>query len=177
MNFWLLSISQFFISWKNLTILCSCLQYHVPACYITFVLPTQMVIVICMYNTYFICFISLTSSLSQLLVCFCTSFAHLALLTKYRYDPEVKRFAATVAFYSPKAYEFLREHFHLPDQRTLRLQLNSTRMSPGFISKAFHALSKLDGRHNFCAVMVDGMAIRKVRWDWGVPHGCLYLHD
>ncbi|XP_012223534.2 THAP domain-containing protein 1-like [Linepithema humile] len=40
--------------------------------------------------------------------------------TRFRYTDKIKEFASTIYFYSPKAYEYLRDILHLPDMSVLR---------------------------------------------------------
>ena len=50
---------------------------------------------------------------------------HLFKRPSQEYTEEQKKFATTVHFHSPKAYEYLREHVHLPYPSTIRWCINS----------------------------------------------------
>ena len=97
---------------------------------------------------------------------------------------ELRSFAMTLHFYSPKAYEFVRESFDLalPHPETLRKWYSSISANPGFTSPAFSALQshvqspQKDGKETVCALMVDEMAIRKhVEYAEGKFHGYVDL--
>lgn len=61
-----------------------------------------------------------------------------------KYSPNIRLFAFTLYFYSPKAYEYLRSVFNLnlPSPRTLRSWLSNIDSSPGFTDSAFDALKE-----------------------------------
>lgn len=52
-----------------------------------------------------------------------------------RYSPSMKQFAHTLYFYSLKAYNFLREHFVLPNGRSIRKWLSSLNCELGILSE------------------------------------------
>ncbi len=81
-----------------------------------------------------------------------------------RYSDEVKRFALTVHFYSPKAFKYLRTIFNLPHPRSIRVWTSSVKCDPGFFEDVFLHLRKMisdDPINAECALIFDGMAIRK----------------
>ena len=81
-----------------------------------------------------------------------------------RYSDEFKQFALTVNFYSPKAYNFLRKVFFLPHPSSIRNWTSSVDCEPGFLSEAFDDLQRQSTENmdmSDCALLVDGMSIRK----------------
>lgn len=94
--------------------------------------------------------------------------------THSSYPEELKSFAMTLAFYSLKAYNYVRRTFHLalPHPSTLRQWYQGVNGQPGFTEEAFKALSvRVEAAHNqgtkiICSLMFDEMAIRKhIEWD------------
>ncbi|CAB4025793.1 THAP domain-containing 9, partial [Paramuricea clavata] len=62
--------------------------------------------------------------------------------TGRRYSDEVKEFALTLYFYSPKAYpRYVRSMIPLPSQSLLRNWSSSVNCEPGFFKEAFTALA------------------------------------
>lgn len=86
-----------------------------------------------------------------------------------RYSEVMKQFAHTLYFYSPKAYHFLRQHFVLPNGRTIRKWLQSVNCEPGILNEVLEFLKQEVKENEYlrnCALIVDAMAIRKqVIWD------------
>ena len=83
-----------------------------------------------------------------------------------RYTDEIKRFALTLHYHSPKAYDYCRSHLHLPHPSSLRNWMSSINGEPGFQKEVFCALSKLNVEDRDCALIFDSMAIRKqVLWN------------
>lgn len=86
-----------------------------------------------------------------------------------RYSPLMKQFAHTLYFYSPKAYNFLRKQFVLPNGRTIRKWLSSLNCHPGILGEVLEFLKKeVHDKPHFknCALIMDAMSIRKqVLWD------------
>ncbi|CAH1959577.1 unnamed protein product [Acanthoscelides obtectus] len=62
-----------------------------------------------------------------------------------KYDPVLRSFAVTLAFYSPKAYTFVRNTFNksLPDLSTISKWYKSVNGSPGFTQEALEILKIL----------------------------------
>ncbi len=86
-----------------------------------------------------------------------------------RYSDEIKEFALTVYFYSPKAYKYIRSIIPLPNQSLIREWSTSLKCNPGFIEEAFTSLSDLISgspiNKDSCLV-IDAMSIRKqTLWD------------
>ena len=81
-----------------------------------------------------------------------------------RYDDQVKEFALTLYFYSPKAYKYVRSIIPLPDPSSLRGWSSSVNCEPGFSEEAFNALASevsRDAIKKDCCMIIDAMAIRK----------------
>lgn len=90
------------------------------------------------------------------------------------YPAELKTFALTLNFYSPKAYSYVRTTFHnmLPHPRTLQKWYQSVTCEPGFQSESVKVLKQKvlelreKGKSCICSLMVDEMAIhKKIEWD------------
>lgn len=83
-----------------------------------------------------------------------------------RYSEEVKAFALTLHFYSPKAYEFIRSFTALPHIQTLRRSLALFNCNVGFLSEVLEYLKvqvKLP-EHKYLknvALIFDGMALKQ----------------
>ncbi|KAI4455481.1 thap domain-containing [Holotrichia oblita] len=86
-----------------------------------------------------------------------------------RHTSIMKQFAQTLHFYSPKAYNFLRQHFILPNGRSIRKWLSSLNCQPGFLQEVLDFLKEEVKRQpslQQCALIFDSMAIRKqLLWD------------
>ena len=86
-----------------------------------------------------------------------------------RYSDEMKEFALTVYFYSPKAYKYIRSIIPLPNQSLIRKWSTSLKCNPGFIEEAFTSLSDLISGspiNKDCCLVIDAMSIRKqTLWD------------
>ena len=86
-----------------------------------------------------------------------------------RYSDEVKEFALTIYFYSPKAYRYVRSIIPLPNPSIIRKWSSSVDCEPGFfqevfISLASDACSSPDKKD--CCLIIDAMSIRKQTiWD------------
>ena len=84
-----------------------------------------------------------------------------------RYSEEIKEFALTLHFYSPRAYKFVRKALHLPRPATIRSWCVNTNCEPIFIEKPFHYIEKkvTEGQKD-CIILLDEMSIKKqVQWD------------
>ncbi|KAF0039233.1 hypothetical protein F2P81_007468 [Scophthalmus maximus] len=85
------------------------------------------------------------------------------------FSENLKQFATTLHFYSPKAYDYVREKFHLalPHPQTIRKWYISISADPGFTVASFIALKsyvaeeKKAGKDTVCALMMDEMCIHK----------------
>lgn len=86
---------------------------------------------------------------------------------KGRYSPELRAFALILNFYSPKAYNYVREVYKnkLPAPSTLRSWYANTNGSPGFTQEAFDILKKRSeaagDKKIYATLMMDEIAIRK----------------
>ena len=88
---------------------------------------------------------------------------------KGKYSPEVRSFALTLHFYSPRAYEYVRGvcKNRLPAPRTLRSWYASVDGGPGCTSESLVAIKlKVDealakNKKIVCNLVMDEMAIRK----------------
>ena len=81
-----------------------------------------------------------------------------------RYDDQVKEFALTLYFYSPKAYKYARSIIPLPNPSCLHKLSSSVNCEPGFFDEAFNALESevsRDAIKKDCCMIIDAMAIRK----------------
>ena len=82
----------------------------------------------------------------------------------HRYCDEVKKFALTLHFYSPRAYDFVRPILSLPSPSSIYNWSSSVNCEPGFFKDVFLMLqekSKEDYRYCECSLVVDGMSIKK----------------
>lgn len=90
------------------------------------------------------------------------------------YSPELRAFALTLHFYSPRAYRYVRAVFDtcLPHPKTLSKWYQSVDGAAGFSKEALTALemkvqeNSKKGYSTLCNLVVDEMAIRRhVEWD------------
>lgn len=88
-----------------------------------------------------------------------------------KYGEELRKFALTLHFYSPKAYNYIRNKYSscLPHPRTLRKWYKNIDADPGFTEESFVAL-KLEAAQSehklLCSLVMDEMAIRKGLGKW-----------
>ncbi len=85
-----------------------------------------------------------------------------------RYDDQMKEFALTLYFYSPKAYKYVRSIIPLPNPSSLRKWSSSVNCEPGFPEEAFNTLASevsRDAIKKDCCMIIDAMAIRKQK-EW-----------
>nr|CAI5861988.1 unnamed protein product [Callosobruchus analis] len=86
-----------------------------------------------------------------------------------KYDPVLRSCAVTLAFYSPKAYNYVRDTFNksLPDLSSINKRYKSVNVSPGFTEEALKALKIIKneadtkGRDVLCNLVLDEMSIRQ----------------
>ena len=76
-----------------------------------------------------------------------------------RYSDEVKQFALTLHYYSPRAYEYCRSILRLPHASSLRNWLLSVDSQPGFLQTVLDMVSKQDERD--LSLVLHSMVIRK----------------
>ena len=63
-----------------------------------------------------------------------------------RYTEEIKHFATSLHYYSPKAYTFVRKALHLPHPSTLRAWSSNVECEPGFLANVLESLSEKEKR-------------------------------
>lgn len=92
-------------------------------------------------------------------------------VTSTEYPAKLKCFAFNMYFYSPKAYQYLREVFYqaLPHKKTILSWLSSTNAEPGFLKESFDAIehfiaskpSTLIDGYLPCSLISDEISIKK----------------
>ena len=77
---------------------------------------------------------------------------------KNAYPEELKKFAVTMHFYSPKAYSFLRTTLQnaLPHEKTIRKWYSSVDCDPGHLSQALQFMKKMANGKFLRACLVIG---------------------
>ena len=86
-----------------------------------------------------------------------------------QFPPELRVFASTLHFYSPKAYDFVRQTFNkaLPHESTIRKWFSNISGSPGFSTAAFELLKEKQeegretGKPVLVSVMLDEMSLKR----------------
>ena len=81
----------------------------------------------------------------------------------HRYTDEVKKFALTLHFYSPLAYNFVRPLLSLPAPSSIANWTSSVQCEPGFFKDVFSYLKETAGsdvNYKECALIIDAMAIK-----------------
>lgn len=85
--------------------------------------------------------------------------------TTSKFDPEIRRFALTLNFLSPKSYDYVRNIFFktLPHPSTLREWYRTVDGQPGLNSEGLKALKYVvdHDRHHLVSLVFDEMSIRK----------------
>lgn len=96
------------------------------------------------------------------------------------YPPELRAFAITLDFYSPKAYDYVKKTFGgcLPHRKTIYKWYSKVKCGPGFTAAAFEILEnkahvlKANGKDCVCSILMDEMATRKnLEFKFGRHHG------
>ena len=84
-----------------------------------------------------------------------------------QYTEEIKQFAISLHYYSPKTYTFVRKALHLPHPSTLRAWSSNVECEPGFLANVPESLSeKANEVENDCVLLLDEIAIKKETvWD------------
>lgn len=91
-----------------------------------------------------------------------------------QYSPEIRSFALTLNFLSPKAYEYVRDTFNtcLPHSRTIRKWYQSLNCMPGFTTESFEAIkgavdnANEENKRIVLHVIFDEIHIRQhIDWD------------
>jgi hypothetical protein len=85
--------------------------------------------------------------------------------TGIRYSEEMKKFAVTLHFYSPRAYDFIRDYLTLPHPTSLTSWMRSANCEPGFqldvLEQLRSVISTESGKmYKDVVLQVDEMAIR-----------------
>ena len=84
-----------------------------------------------------------------------------------RYTDDIKEFALTLNYYSPKAYQYVRSILPLPNPSLIRKWSSSC--EPGFLVESFESLTKdlkSSPTKKDCCMIIDAMSIRKqAEWD------------
>jgi hypothetical protein len=83
-----------------------------------------------------------------------------------RYTEDMRKFAVTLHFYSPRAYCYVRQQFNncLPHPKTLSRWYSTVAGMPGFTRESFDALALKASSSNkkiVCSLVFDEMAIRQ----------------
>ena len=88
-------------------------------------------------------------------------------LSGSRYSQEIKEFAISLHFYSPRAYKFVRKSLNLPHPATIRSWSVNIECEPGFLKKPFEFVEgKVNEGQKDCVLMLDEMSIKKqLQWD------------
>lgn len=98
-------------------------------------------------------------------------------LRKGKYSPELRKFALTLNFFSPKGYNYVWQVFDtcLPHASTIGTWFKNINAEPGFTSEAFDYLKvhlKNCDKQPILSLIVDEISIRKhVEWDGKKFHG------
>ncbi|KAH9371636.1 hypothetical protein HPB48_022418 [Haemaphysalis longicornis] len=83
-----------------------------------------------------------------------------------RYSLEMRKFASTLHYYSPRAYEYLRTLFSMPSVRSIRQWLKVVDSWPCFTREVLDGLKEKHKddtpREQLCSIIPDGMSIKKV---------------
>lgn len=96
---------------------------------------------------------------------------------KVKYSPELRKFAITLCFFSPKGYDYVRNVFDtcLPHRSTIGKWFQTIDADPGFTTEAFNVLKKYVcscTKPILLSLIVDEMCIRKhIEWDGKKFHG------
>ena len=76
-----------------------------------------------------------------------------------RYSDELKKFALTLHYYSPQAYEYAKSIFTLPDVSSLRSWLGNVNCNPGFLTDVLDICLQLGEK--YYSLIIDSMSIKK----------------
>ena len=83
------------------------------------------------------------------------------------YSEEIKQFAISLKFYSPRAYNFVRKYLSLPHPAILRAWSTNIDCEPGFLKAPEKYVSDLvNDNQGDCFIIIDEMSIKKQTcWD------------
>lgn len=96
---------------------------------------------------------------------------------KVKYSPELRKFAITLSFFSPKGYDYVRKVFDtcLPHRSTIGKWFRSINADPGFTSESFNVLKnhvQFSNKPIILSLIIDEMSVRKhIDWDGKKFHG------
>jgi hypothetical protein len=79
-----------------------------------------------------------------------------------RYTDEIKEFALTIYFYSPRAHHYIRSIIALPNPSLVRKWSASRKCEPGFFKEAFESLTQHVANSPIkkgCCLVIDIMSI------------------
>jgi Transposase protein len=104
--------------------------------------------------------------------------------SRIKYDRDLRSFALTLNFYSPLAYEYVRETFNntLPAARTIRGWLKEVDCKPGITTEALNAISarvktaKANNEEVLIGMSADEMSIRENTGFNGEDHVIGYVN-
>lgn len=84
-----------------------------------------------------------------------------------RYLEEIKEFAISLHFYSPRAYRFVRKSLNLPHPSTIRSWAINIDCEPGFLQTGIDFVTKKSTENQKdCAIVIDEMSIKEqLQWD------------
>ncbi|KYQ48535.1 THAP domain-containing protein 9 [Trachymyrmex zeteki] len=88
-----------------------------------------------------------------------------------RYDEEVKKFAVTLHYHSPKAYAFCRTILKLPHPSAIRNWNSTVNASPGLERQVLDGLKNIPEQDRDCNLVIDSMAChafpeaQQIIWD------------
>lgn len=91
--------------------------------------------------------------------------------SKVKYSPSLRKFAISLNFLSPKAYDYVRQVFNtcLPHPSTFGKWFKSVNCEPRFITEALDALKRKAAespRKLLCSLVIYEMSIpRHLEWD------------
>lgn len=83
--------------------------------------------------------------------------------SRRRYSDEIKQFALTLSFYSPKAYSFVQKELHLPHSATLQKWMSTYKCDVGFLTEVIQFSKQKVCEKTYLknvALIFDSMAIR-----------------
>lgn len=87
----------------------------------------------------------------------------------YRYSTEIKQFAMTLHYYSPKAYDFVRGLLSLPHESSLSSWASSVDCEPGYLTNVIKLVGQVVKDKPFMkdvSLIVDAMTLHKgTFWD------------
>ena len=87
----------------------------------------------------------------------------------HRYTDEIKQFAMTLHYYSPKAYDFVRKLLALPHPSSIKAWAASVDCNPGYLMNVIKCIGSQVAKKPWMSdvvLIVDAMAIHKdTTWD------------